>query len=142
MGHLVFKILLSIHLIIFEKELWTSTSKNDTFQKITITVVEVIFIQVSFLNLGSKQSMKMNTQNTVASSCQFKGLLKTWESHFLLLGSLVGIISTCFGKGKVFSDNSNPTSNVSMKTVNELDVFLTGFIVCLKKHSCYSTQLY
>ena len=34
------------------------------------------------------------------------------------------------------------TFNVSMKMINELYVFLTGFILCLQQRSCYSTMLY
>ena len=40
---------------------------------------------------------------------------KTWESHFfnVSITELI-IISTCFGKGKVFSKNSNPTNLVEI----------------------------
>ena len=53
------------------------------------------------------------------------------------------IISPCFGKAKIFSDNSNLqtwlTFSVSMKTANESYVFLMGFILCLETLSCFIT---
>ena len=53
------KMMLSMCLVIIEKELWrwlwSSNFQNSTFEKITITVVEVALIQVSFPKVGSKQ---------------------------------------------------------------------------------------
>ena len=41
--------------------------QDGTFEKIIITVAEITLIQVSFLNVGSKQKkIKMNTRNTIA----------------------------------------------------------------------------
>ena len=55
----VFKMLFSMCFVIIEKErwtqLWSSNFKNVTFEKITITVAQVVLIQVSSLNVGSKQ---------------------------------------------------------------------------------------
>ena len=58
----------------------------------------------------------MNTQNIMASpTIQKSGPLKTWESHLsLVLVSELSIIPTCFGKGKVFSENSNLTNLVEI----------------------------
>ena len=64
----------------------------------------------------------------------------------------INTISPSFGKGYFFSDNSNLTNlvdigmssinKVSMKTKNELYLFLTRLKFCLEKRSCYSTRLY
>ena len=58
----------------------------------------------------------MNTQNIMASpTIQKSGRLKTWESHLsLVLVAELSIIPTCFGKGKVFSENSNLTNLVEI----------------------------
>ena len=49
------------------KLLRSSNFQNATFKKITISVKEVILIQLSFLTVGSKQKMKINPWNTMAS---------------------------------------------------------------------------
>ena len=48
-------------LIIVKKELWIAVIKNfqnGTFEKLTITVTEVAFIQAFFLTVSSKQKNK------------------------------------------------------------------------------------
>ena len=64
----------------------------------------------------------------------------------------INTISPSLGKGYFFSDNSNLTNlvdigmssinKVSMKTINELYLFLTRLKLYLEKRSCYSTRLY
>ena len=67
-----------------------------------MTVVEVALIQVSFPSVGSKQKIKMDTRNTMASSYHSKDrILKTWEFHFSLVWVIeFSIICPCFGKGE------------------------------------------
>ena len=46
---------------------------------------------------------------------QKSGPLKTWESRFSNVWIIeLAIISTCFGKGKVFSKNSNLTNLIEI----------------------------
>ena len=55
------------------------------------------------------------------------------------------IISPHFAKSQIFSDNSNLTNLVDvqhcMKTVNELNVFLKGLILCLQNVLAVSHDL-
>ena len=76
-------------------------------------------------------------------------LLKTRESQFSLVWVMeFSIISSCLGKAKVFpitltrQSQSTHVDKVCMKTVNELSVFLMGFIHCLKNLSCCFAPLY
>ena len=85
--------LLSVCLVNVEKELWTSliSSKfhNRTFEIITMTVIEIVLIQVFFFNVGSKQ--KNNNENS-----EYHGTFAPFTSQrysepessiFLLFGS-------------------------------------------------------
>ena len=51
-----------MYLVIIEEELWTqlkpSNFQNSTLEIITITVTEIIFIQVFFYTVASKQKNK------------------------------------------------------------------------------------
>ena len=51
---------------------------------------------------------------------QKSDLLKTWESQFSVWVIEFTIISTCFGKGKVFSKNSNLTNLVNLTSNLEI----------------------
>ena len=60
--------------------------QDGTFEKIIITVAEITLIQVSFLNVGSKQKKNKNEHPEYHSihTIQKSDLLKAWEFHFSL----------------------------------------------------------
>ena len=86
-----FKMLLSMHLEIVKKELWIqlwpSNFQDGIFEKITITLVEVVLIQVSFPNVSSKQKIKMNTRYTMIFLYKSQVYSKHGSIVFLLFGS-------------------------------------------------------
>ena len=95
---------LSMYLVIAEKEnwtlLWPRNFKNGKFKKNTMTVTEVVLIQV-FLTVSSKQKIKMKAWNAVISSYHSK--INSRESHFSLVWVMeFGIISWCLSKVKIF----------------------------------------
>ena len=63
----------------------------------------------------------MKTRNTITfSTIQKPSLLKARESYFSLILVLeFHIISSCLGKAKVFSDNSNLTILVDNQSLHE-----------------------
>ena len=86
-------------------------------------MAEVTLILVSFPNLGSKQKMNMNSQNTMASPYHSK--VRFTKNRGVPLSSCLG--HGGFVKGKVYPGNSLTcqtwlTFNLSMKTVNKLCV--------------------
>ena len=101
------------------------------------------------LKFGSKQKNKINARHTMAFSYYSKVPLKIQQSHFSLVKVMkFSIVSPCLCKGKVFqltlipSWHTKLTFNVCMKTVNELYIFLTGFILPLRTFFCCSTILH
>ena len=54
---------MSMFLVIFENDI-----QNGKFKKITITVREVVLIQVIFLNVSYKQKAKVKTRNKMLPS--------------------------------------------------------------------------
>ena len=82
-------------------------------KKITITVAEVVPIQALFFTVGSKQKIKMNSRNAMASSYNSKvGSTTSNGVPFFpcLCHEKWYYISPCLGKGKLFADNSNLTN--------------------------------
>ena len=97
-------------------------------------------MQVSFIPVGSKQNKKMNTHSTMTLPYHSKvPFYFVWCMDF-------SIISPCFGKSKNLLSGLTwqtlSTFNVCMKTLKELYVFLTEFIICLQKLFCYSAFRY
>ena len=78
--------------------------QDSTFEIITITVTEIVPIQLFFFTVASKQKFKANIRNTIVPSyIQKSALLKTIEFHFSLVWIMeFSIISLCLGKVKVF----------------------------------------
>ena len=79
------------------------------FKKITITVTEVVLIQVSLLTVLSKQKNRNNTRSTIASSYNSK--VWSTQSTGVQFSPCLGhgkwyYIITCLGNGKVFAGNS------------------------------------
>ena len=127
----------------------SSYLQNGTFKEITITATEVVLSQVSFLPSVLNKKIKMTSRNIMTSSYHLKvGSTQNMEVPFssLIWVNENGIISPYLEKGKAFADNSNlacqRTFNICMETVNELNVFLTGFILCLKNVLAVPQLLY
>ena len=84
---------LSMCLVNVEKELWTelisSNIRNSTFEIITITVMEIVLIQLLFFNVGSKQINENENTEYHGTLIPFKSQLypKPGSSIFLLFGS-------------------------------------------------------
>ena len=74
------------------------------FRKITITVIELVFIQVFFLTVGSKQKINKN-ENTKYHCTWYHWSISSTEkrqSHFSLVWVMrFSIISSCLGKVRV-----------------------------------------
>ena len=85
-----------MYLAIVEKELWTqmisSNFQNSTFKIITITVTEIILIQVFLFSVGSKQQQNKN-ENTMPPSNHSK--VSSTQNQGIPFFS-------CLGKVKVF----------------------------------------
>ena len=112
---------------------------------------EIVLISVSFLTVGSKQNhKKMDRKNAMVSSYHHKSdLLKTWECHFYLVWTIEFNIVLYLRAGVkakfpqiTLTWQIQLTFIVCVKTVNELYVFLMGFIICFKKRYCCSTMFY
>ena len=72
-------------------------------------MTEIVLIQMFCLTVGSKQIKKMKTENTIAPSYHLK-VRSTQDKRVLFFSCLgISIISSCLGKVKVFSDNSDLT---------------------------------
>ena len=83
----------------------SSDFQNSTFEIITITVTEIVFIQVFFFTVASKQKNKNEYTENHGAFISFKSQLywKLVGSIFLLFGSCnFSIISSCLCKVKVF----------------------------------------
>ena len=97
------KKLLSRSLVVAEKELltqpWRSKFQKGFFEKITISLKEVVLIEVHLLRDDSKQKkIKINTRNTITSSNHSKV-----RSHFSFVWVMeFSIISPYLGASKVF----------------------------------------
>ena len=91
-------------------------------KKITITVAEVVPIQVFVFTVGSKQKIKMNSQNTMASSYNSKvGSTPSNGVPFFpcLCHGKWYYITSCLRKGKLFADNSNLTNLFEVQSLHE-----------------------
>ena len=118
-------------------------------KKITITVAEVVPIQVFVFTVGSKQKIKMNSQNTMASSYNSKvGSTPSNGVPFFpcLCHGKWYYITSCLRKGKLFADNSNLTNLFEVQSLHEngrwIKYVSDGFYTLFNKRSCCSTLLY
>ena len=127
-------LLLIYHVIVesFENGWYQVTFKNDTFEIITITVTEIVLIQVSFLPLRLNKKTKIKPRNDMAPSyrSKFSSSLNQGSDFSVALVLELCITSLCLGKVKVFpmmlACQSYLTFNVLMTAVIEFLVFLTG----------------
>ena len=78
----------------------SSHFQSSTFEIITITVTEIVSIQMFFLPLVLNKKIKLKIWNTIAPSCK---LLNAKEFHFSFAWVMeFSIISSCLGIVKVF----------------------------------------
>ena len=87
------------------------TFRTAISRKITITVTEVVLIQVFVLIIGSKKNYNWKHHSRVSST-------QKWESHFSLVWFMeFSIISPCLSQ--IFSNNSNPAILIDVQRLHE-----------------------
>ena len=102
----------------------SSHFQSSTFEIITITVTEIVSIQMFFLPLVLNKKIKLKIWNTIAPSCK---LLNAKEFHFSFAWVMeFSIISSCLGIVKVFPIIL-PTNLVDVQRLHEKGKFFYAF---------------